>query len=305
MHGSLSSVDNIRVSGESSPILDELAETFIVAEPDRLRTPLVFASPHSGRSYPAAFLEACAAPLIDLRRIEDAYVDLLFAGVAHFGAPLIHAQIGRACIDLNRAPTELDVAMFCEPLDAAPVSRTPRVSAGLGCIPRIAHGGKAIYRGKLPAADAYERLERIYHPYHRALDALLDKSHAAFASAILIDCHSMPSTTETGAPLPDIVLGDRFGAACSPALTRMVEQGLTRRGYTVARNSPYAGGHITSSRGRPDKGRHALQVEINRRLYLDEENVEPIKGLDKLRLDLEGCFQDVARWSLDFARRLR
>ncbi|MBB37049.1 MAG: N-formylglutamate amidohydrolase [Hirschia sp.] len=300
MHGSLSDREGNEPSGDAVVVLDPLDPTFVVIEPEAVASPLVFASPHSGRSFPAEFLSACTAPLIDLRRIEDAYVDRLFAEASRFGAPLICARVGRACLDLNRAPTEMDATMFTAPLDEIIVSRSPRVSAGLGCIPRIAHGGRNIYSEKLPSSVAGERLASIYHPYHNALDNLLDRAERKFGSAILIDCHSMPSKTETGAPMPDIVLGDRFGAACAPALTRIVEKGMKRRGYSIARNVPYAGGHITLSRGRPERNRHALQIEINRRLYLDEENVRPNQHFHQLKADLEACFDDVAYWSLGF-----
>ena len=305
MDGSTSHVDNISSPGESIFILDADAPTHEILEPEKVDTPLVFASPHSGRGYPSDFLESCTAPLIDLRRVEDAFVDLLFKDVVSQGSPLIHSKVGRACIDLNRAPTELDSTMFDSPLDSLVVSRSPRVSAGLGCIPRIAFAGRAIYDGKLDASVAQSRLEQYYHPYHRALDDLLARSHSTYGASILIDCHSMPSATENGAPLPDIILGDRFGASCSPALTRVVEQSLKRRGYTVTRNSPYAGGHTTVSRGRPAQHRHALQIEINRKLYLDEMNITLKPEFKMLSSNLEACFAEVRRWSKDFVSTRR
>lgn len=271
--------------------------TFGVKEPEMVTSPLVFASPHSGRFYPETFLSACRADLMELRRIEDAYVDLLFDGASAIGAPFLYALVGRACVDLNRAANELDIAMFSDPVRDPKPSRSARVIAGLGCIPRIAHGGVPIYRRKLTFHEARQRLDQIYHPYHTALDDLLDRTRAQFGASILIDCHSMPSESETGQPMPDIILGDRFGASCSPDLTDQVEQALTRRGFSVARNTPYAGGHITVSRGKPERQRHALQIELNRKLYLDEVSVELKSTHNRLRDCLNDAFSEVNTWA--------
>ena len=265
-------------------------------------SPLVFASPHSGRQYPVEFLAKCTLPLLDLRRVEDAYIDLVFDQVAELGAPLLHALVGRACLDLNRDSSELDSTMFLDDLDQLVLSRSPRVSAGLGCIPRVAFKGAAIYSEKLSVQDAYQRLDGIYHPYHESLNAVLNQTEERFGLSILIDCHSMPSTTESGAHLPDIVLGDRFGASCSPAIVRLLESGLKKHGFTVARNAPYAGGHITTTHGQPRKKRHALQIEINRKLYLDEESVAPNDKFGGLKNTLATCFRELAEWSIQFSR---
>lgn len=255
---------------------------FAIEEPHAVTAPVVFASPHSGRRYPAAFLEGCCADLMDLRRIEDAYVDRLLTGVNAARAPLIHGLIGRACVDLNRAESEIDPTMFSDGRDGGAQSRTPRVAAGIGCIPRVAHNGAAIYARKLTRAEAEARLRVIYRPYHRALEALLRRAQAMFGEAWLIDMHSMPDDDRAGGTA-DVVIGDRFGASCSPAFVDAVDALFRRRGYRTARNSPYAGGYATVHHGRPAQGRNAIQIELHRRLYLDEREVEPSAGFPALR----------------------
>jgi N-formylglutamate amidohydrolase len=258
---------------------------FAVIEPLRRTTPLVFASPHSGQHYPAAFLTQSRLPLLSLRRSEDAYVDELFAAAASFGAPILTATLARAFIDVNRDPAELDPDMFAERLPMHVQRGSPRVQAGLGAIPRIAADGQDIYRRKLGVAEARERLSQVHSPYHGMLSALISEARAAFGCAVLIDCHSMPSCAR-GPLQPDIVLGDRFGASCHPSVTGFVEAALQRMGYKVTRNTPFAGGHTTQSHGRPALGVHVLQVEINRSLYMDERTLARTGGFERVRADM-------------------
>jgi N-formylglutamate amidohydrolase len=257
--------------------------SFSIDEPVSVVSPAVFASPHSGRLYPKGFLEACTASMIDLRRIEDAYVDRLLADVHLSGAPVICGLVARGCIDLNRAESEMDPGMFEDPSPSWFAQRSPRVDAGLGCIPRLAFNGTSIYGRKLTRREADLRLDQIYRPYHRALEALMRRAQAMFGQSWLIDCHSMPAETEAAARAPDIVIGDRFGASCSPRMADHVEALFRTRGYTTARNTPYAGGYATLAHGAPALGRHALQIEVRRRLYLDEVTVEPHDGFLTLR----------------------
>lgn len=258
--------------GGGDPALEGLlARPFDLIVPQRQRVPFVFASPHSGRVYPGSFAAASRLTGIGLRRSEDAFVDRLFASAIDLGAPMIAARFPRAYLDANRAPGELDPAMFEDALMAPVDPPGVRVNAGLGVIPRIVRDGAEIYRAKLPARDAEIRLSRLYRPYHAALSKLLEETRAHFGCAVLIDCHSMPSA----AAIPDAVLGDRYGMAASHALMRNAEHDFERRGFTVARNTPYAGGYSTHIYGRPMLGHHALQIEINRALYLDEERIEP------------------------------
>jgi N-formylglutamate deformylase len=259
------------------------ARPFRLARPEKQSVPFLFASPHSGRRYPALLAGASRLDPLSLRRSEDAFVDELFAEVTGLGAPLLAAEFPRVFLDVNRGMGELDAAMFdgrlAMAVDATP---SPRVVAGLGVIPRIVRDGADIYRGRLKPAEAAERLARLYHPWHAALAAMVEETRARFGVAVVVDCHSMPSAL--GAP--DIVLGDRYGAAASPLLSRLAEDAFAREGLSVARNAPYAGGHTTALYGRPHEGVHGLQIEINRRLYLDEEQIVKKPGFETLRLKI-------------------
>lgn len=282
------------------PIVSETLETLTGPAFEVLRaapagapppTALVFASPHSGGVYPAEMVQAARLPVETLRGSEDAFVDRVIAGAPGLGAAVILARLARAYVDLNREPWELDPAMFDEELPDYAQGRTARVAAGLGAIPRVAGEGRPIYARKLTFAEARDRIELAHRPYHDALDRQLAAARAAHGAAILIDWHSMPAAAARGVRgrggSCDIVLGDRFGAACSPRLTALVERELEGMGYRVARNAPYAGGYTTEHYGRPAKRTHALQIEINRGLYMDEETREPTEGLEKLTADAE------------------
>lgn len=285
-------------SSPAGPEAERSGFAFSIEEPVSVVSPAVFASPHSGRLYPKGFLETCRASMIDLRRIEDAYVDRLLADVHLSGAPVISGLVARGYIDLNRAESEMDPHMFENPSPGWFAQRSPRVEAGLGCIPRVAYNGAAIYSQKLPRDEADRRLEQVYRPYHRALEALLRRSQAMFGQGWLIDCHSMPAETEPSARSPDIVIGDRFGASCSEGLVDLVEGLFRARGYTTARNSPYAGGFATLAHGQPSLGRHAIQIEVRRRLYLEEASVQPHEGLPILRQHMAEIAQEIC----DFTR---
>ena len=245
------------------------AEPYRILKPYRQTVPFVFASPHSGRTYPASFVAQSRLSAVNLRRSEDAFVDELFCGAVALGAPLIAARFPRAFLDANRAPAEIDSAMFDGSLPVAVDAPSPRVAAGLGVIPRIVRDGAEIYRAKLAPREAADRLARLYRPYHTALAGLIEETRALFGVAVVIDCHSMPSA----AAIPDIVLGDRYGMAAAPLVTRAAEIAFESQGFSHARNAPYAGGYTTHLHGRRDRDVHALQVEINRALYLDEERI--------------------------------
>lgn len=269
---------------EDAPPEEKPDAPFMLIEPLHRTAPIVFASPHSGRRYPPELLANTRVGLLSLRRSEDAYVDELFAGAATHGAALLSATIARAYVDLNRDPGELDPEMFEDaPRAAQPASA--RVQAGLGAIPRISGDGQTIYRRKLMAAEADRRFARVHRPYHTMLRNLLDETMAQFGCAVLIDCHSMPSSAR-GAHAPDVVLGDRFGASCHPSLTALAEATLRRLGYRVARNTPFAGGYTTQTYGRPNERLHALQIEINRALYIDERTLERTTGYSRVRADM-------------------
>jgi N-formylglutamate amidohydrolase len=260
-------------------------------------TPLVFASPHSGRHYPDDMMSAAALDAHAIRRSEDALVDDLVAGAPAHGVTVIRAKFARAYIDLNREPFELDPSMFADELPEFARARTARVAAGLGAIARIVSEGKEIYHRKLTFAEARGRIDTAHRPYHQALDGLLAEAKAAHGFAILVDWHSMPAAAARvgGRERPcDIVLGDRFGAACAGVLPALVERKLEQLGYRIARNTPYAGGYTTEHYGRPQRRSHALQIEINRALYLDEATLAPTSGFDRLKSHIEQLTRSLA-----------
>jgi N-formylglutamate amidohydrolase len=257
--------------------------SFAITRPQSGEGPVVFASPHSGRIYPQDFLSACRAALMDLRRIEDAYLDEVISQAPAQGCVTIAGLIGRAVIDLNRSTDDIDPDMFVDPAPEWKGSRSLRVEAGLGCFPKTAHRSEPIYRRKLRRIEAEERLEHIYRPYHAALEALLTAAEARHGFCILVDCHSMPSPLQQTGPDADIIIGDRFGSSCRPDLSDAVEAFFTDAGYKTTRNQPYAGGFATLRHGRPAAGREAIQIEIARRLYLSEVAAEPHKGIVHLQ----------------------
>jgi len=265
-------------------------------------TPLVFASPHSGRHYPDDMMAAAALDAQSIRRSEDAYVDDLIAAAPALGVATIAARFARAYIDLNREAFELDPSMFADELPEFARARTARVAAGLGAIARVVSEGQEIYARKLTFAEARMRIEGAHRPYHETLKALIEEAHAAHGFAILIDWHSMPAAAARtgGRDRPcDVVLGDRFGAACAGILTARVERELESMGYRVARNTPYAGGYTTEHYGRPARRVHALQIEINRALYVDEATLTPTAGFETLKMHLVALTRALAAadWS--------
>jgi N-formylglutamate amidohydrolase len=260
-------------------------------------TPLVYASPHSGRCYPEDMMASAALDAVAIRRSEDAFVDDLVSAAPGLGAALITARLARAYIDVNREPFELDPGMFADELPEFARGRTARVAAGLGAIARVVSGGQEIYARKLTYAEAARRIDSAHRPYHAALGELLAEAQGAHGCAILIDWHSMPAaaTRTTGRERGcDMVLGDRFGAACSADLAARVEQELEAQGYRVSRNTPYAGGYTTEHYGRPARRVHALQIEINRALYLDEMRLTPTAGFAALKANLGTVTRNLA-----------
>ncbi|MCW1918226.1 N-formylglutamate amidohydrolase [Rhodobacter sp. KR11] len=259
---------------------EQVIETpaFRLIRPAEVTTSVVFSSPHSGRDYPQEFLAASVLSPLQLRSSEDAYVDRLFARAPLMGAPLFLARAPRAFIDLNRGADELDPAVI---EGVARPAHNPRISSGLGVIPRVVAGGRAIYSGKMPLPQARERLLQHWHPWHEGLRALLAETQRNFGEAILLDCHSMPheaieSHARPGQNLPEVVLGDRFGAAADRELVDRIEAIFQAEGFRTARNSPFAGAYIAQTYGHPVSRKHVVQIEIDRSLYLDERRVEPL-----------------------------
>lgn len=250
---------------------------FHLIEPTRLATGAVFNSPHSGSEYPPALLARTRLDAVQLRASEDALVDRLFAPAALLGAPLLAATTPRAWVDLNRGPSELDPALI-DGIRSTGLNQ--RIAAGLGVVPRIVSEGAAIYDGKISLAEASERIRTIHAPYHAKLESLLARARSEFGTAVLFDCHSMPSDALRAAPrvrgrMPEIVLGDRFGAAAARDIVAETQIAFEAAGFVVARNAPFAGGYITQRYGRPSRGMNAVQIEIDRGLYLDQRRVEP------------------------------
>jgi len=272
-----------------------------IRRPAQQRLPLVVASPHSGDRYPPELLAASRLDALELRRSEDFLVQELAAEAPALGAPLLHARFPRAYIDVNREPYELDPALFEEPLPDYANARSPRVAAGLGTVARIVASGQEIYARRLPLADALQRIERCYVPYHAALQQLIDETRRRFGFCVLLDCHSMPTLREPFDPLTpglraEAVLGDGHGTTVAFALVERALQRLAASGLAVARNAPYAGGFITRHYGRPEAGVHALQLELARRLYMDEQRMAAAPGFARVRSAVSSLIETLGTW---------
>jgi N-formylglutamate amidohydrolase len=276
-------------SHDHPSIPPELLPPFEVTAPQVQAAPFVLCSPHSGSIYPGDFLSLSRLNPHSLRKSEDCFVDELFQPVAAEGVPLIAARFPRAYLDVNREPYEFDPELFSEPLPDFANTQSVRVVGGLGTIARIVADGEEIYRSKLSLASGLARVEQLYIPFHSALAELIEETRRRFGYAILIDCHSMPSAAmaPAGGPRPDIVLGDRFGASADCKITRFLKDVLAGLGYEVQMNRPYAGGYITEHYGRPARDVHAVQIEINRGLYLNELTLRPTADFAELQSDLK------------------
>lgn len=268
-------------SGQISPrerdSLSALTPGHSVEEPAVWRAGIVFASPHSGNIYPKAFRDASLLTPAQLRRNEDMFIDKIVSGAVDAGAPLICARFPRCYVDVNRAPDELPQSW-----SDRPIKETARTQAGIGVVPTHIGERSPIYRRIPSRADAQARLAQLYHPYHAALSDLIRQAKARFGQALLVDCHSMPGFAPMGSRRPDIVLGDRFGRSCQPETLSMIRQVLQEEGFSVAVNYPYAGGYVTQHYGQPDTGVEAVQIEINRDLYLNPVTLTPKRGYDAL-----------------------
>jgi N-formylglutamate amidohydrolase len=263
--------------------------------PDIRTTSVVFASPHSGRDYPWNFVRRSVLDERTLRSSEDAFVDRLFESVPYNGAPLLTATAPRAWIDVNRSSDELDPALI---EGVTKTAHNPRVSSGLGVVPRVVANGRAIYRGKLSLREVETRIDEVWKPWHGAIEQLLQDSMVMFGEAILIDCHSMPheAIESIGHPhgrRPDIVLGDRFGAAASSEIVDRIESAFESSGLRVARNAPFAGAYVTQHYGRPGRGQHAVQIEIDRALYMNEQAIRPNNNFDAFKALIDRVVADI------------
>lgn len=272
------------------------SQPFTLRHPVQRSTSVVFSSPHSGADYPAEFLAQSVLDSHKIRSSEDAFVDELFDAAPDFGAPLLAASVPRAYVDLNRSSEELDPGIV---EDVGAKSHNPRITSGLGVIPRVVANGRAIYRGKISRAEADERLKSAWVPYHAQLKRLLSEAESLFGESILVDCHSMPhealdATFPVGTPRPDIVLGDRFGAAAGSEIVDRIEAAFAGAGLNVARNAPFAGAYIVQAYGRPSRQRHAIQVEIDRALYMDEVKIEPSSQFEAFQRLMTSVIAEIA-----------
>ena len=258
-----------------------------IVEPVSLTSGVVFALPHSGRDYGVSFLNQSILDQLSIRSSEDAFLDQLIDGIEKYGAPKIIANAPRAFIDLNRSTDELDPALISGIKDN---TRNPRISSGLGVIPRVVSHGKEIYRGKLSFEQAQSRIKYYWKPYHTDLSNLLQRSQSVFGQSLLIDIHSMPheavSTQSSFIKPPEIVVGDRFGMSSDPEFTNLVISILKQHEFKVAKNTPFAGAFITKHHGKVKKRIHALQLEIDRSLYMDEEKISPNSDFEELKTRL-------------------
>jgi N-formylglutamate deformylase len=268
---------------------DELDPPFEVMEPAVRRGPVLFNSPHSGSTYPRGFLETSRLDLGTLRRSEDSFMDELIAGVIAHGFPLMRAHFPRCYVDVNREPYELDPRMFDGRLPSFANTRSMRVAGGLGTVARVVGDAQEIYDRRIPVDDALARIDSLYKPYHRALRRLFTSLQRDFGTAVLVDCHSMPSNAglREERARPEFVIGDRYGTSCVGIVADTVEQTLRALGYTVSRNKPYAGGFITEHYGNPASGLHAIQLEVNRALYMDERRYARTSGFARVAADME------------------
>jgi N-formylglutamate amidohydrolase len=270
--------------------------SYLLRRPVARTTSVVFASPHSGRKYPASFLRRAVLDEKEIRSSEDAFVDDLFGNAVEHGAPLLLSQAPRAYLDLNRGADEFDPAVI---EGVRRVAHNPRIASGLGVIPRVVSGGRSIYSGKLTLTEAHQRIKNVWRPYHDTLQTLMDEAHRDFGEAILIDCHSMPHEAlehvgPPGTTRPDIVLGDRFGASAASSVVEQVEAAFGAAGFKVARNMPFAGAYICQHYGRPSRRHHAVQVEIDRSLYMDEALIKPNANFKAFKVKLDGVMTELA-----------
>lgn len=272
------------------------AAPYDLTMPERLMTSVVFASPHSGRDYPTGFLRESILDERTIRSSEDAFVDQLLAGVPQFGAPLIAARVPRAYLDLNRAADELDPAV----VEGVRINtHNPRISSGLGVIPRVVAGGRAIYRGKIPLSEACRRIETCWRPYHACLSGLVDDARARFGESILIDMHSMPheamdAVASSGRRRAEIVIGDRFGTTAGAALVERIEAAFVAAGFPTVRNAPFAGAYVAQTYGRPAQRMHAVQIEMDRSLYMNEREIRPNGNFTGFKRILTGILAEIA-----------
>jgi N-formylglutamate amidohydrolase len=297
-HHTLASISN-------SLAENDINSVFELDRPTVQTMPFVFACPHSGTIYTDSFIKTSRLDQLTLRRSEDSFVDDLYADAANFGAPLLKALFPRAYVDLNREAYELDQKMFKEKLPKFVNTNSPRAAAGLGTIPRFVTNSDEIYKGKISFKEVESRIKFCYLPYHAKLQSLIDETKLKFKKCILIDCHSMPSTvneqnSSKNNQHVDVVLGNKYGKTCAPELIEFVECHLKHLGLIVHRNHPYAGGYTTQYYGNPVSGTHALQIEINRGIYMDEKKISRNNEFGQLKNKVSSLIKALKKTSFTF-----
>jgi N-formylglutamate deformylase len=268
-------------------------------EPEAGARPVVFDSPHSGWNYPGDFHHV--APRDLLRRAEDAFVDDLYEAAPHFGAGFLKALFPRSMIDPNRHEDEVDIELLAEPWPR-PVMKSEKADMGLGLVRRLIRGNQPIYDGPLSVAEIMARIETYHRPYHAELEAMLDERLAQFGSVWHVNCHSMRRHgRESGRKIPrdDFILGDREGESCDPAFTDFVAERLRALGFSIAVNHPFKGAELVARFGRPAEGRHSLQIEVNRGLYMNEDRIEKHDGFAALKESIERLMADICAYAED------
>lgn len=260
----------------------------------KLVLPLILDSPHSGHAYPPDFRHVPSRAL--LRRAEDAFVDDLFDSAPRHGAVFLKALFPRSYIDPNRHEDEIDLTIMEEDWPN-PVIASEKAEMGLGLIRRLIKGNVEIYDRPLSVAEVRGRIDRFHRPYLMELQQLADRAHAEFGAVWHLNCHSMRAHgRRRGEKIPraDFVLGDRDGTSCMPGFTTTVREILQKLGYRVAVNDPFKGAELVTRIGRPQAGRHSLQIEVNRGLYMDEDRIEKNDGFDRLKEDMDRLIAGIA-----------
>ena len=262
--------------------------------------PVVFDSPHSGTDYPADF--DTLVPRLTLRRAEDTHVEALYAAAPDHGATLIAANFPRSYVDVNRSLLDIDAAL----LDSAwpgPINVSRKTEKGIGLVWRVLDTGEAIYTRKLTVAEVQSRIARCYAPYHKAVRDAINGAHKHYGAVWHVNCHSMPATSSVisedgpGQSRADFVLGDRDGSTCAPAFTSFVAGILRGMGYDVRLNDPYKGVELVRAYSDPAEHKHSLQIEVNRKLYMDEESRERHAGFEKLQGDLSRLIEAISSFA--------
>jgi len=275
---------------------------FTLIHPSGHAVPLVLDSPHSGSDYPEDFRAAVGREA--LRQAEDSFVDELYGSGPSLGATLIAARFPRSYIDPNRSLLDIDASLMDAPWPG-PAVPSRKTELGIGLIWRVLDSGEAIYGRKLSVAEVKERIVRYHQPYQRAVKDALDATHDHFGAVWHVNCHSMPamsgriSEEGPGKPRADFVLGDRDGTTCEPAFTALVAQSLRGMGYEVKINDPYKGVELVRAFSDPAAQRHSLQIEVNRRLYLDERTREKSSGYAELKRDIDRLLKNIADHALE------